>query len=117
MESFLNRLEHKDLYTISNILIELKDDLLKLSYSDLSNKYCTLHGLCSLLNDEFFKNGINACSYTMVENLSLGWEHHSGNVVYPVPYSGSNWTNSGLSYRIMLVEFIESKINKMLYYY
>ena len=53
--------------------------------------------------------------YDVVDKLSVGWEHHSGLVPYPIPYiEGNKWEGKNLELRIDLMKYIVSKIDELL---
>lgn len=55
------------------------------------------------------------CMYYIIEELSVGWEHHSGTRSYPVPdIAGNRWEGKNLELRIDLMKHIVSKIDKLL---
>ena len=53
--------------------------------------------------------------YHVVEELSVGWEHHSGYRSYPIPHTkGNKWEGKNLELRIDLMKYIVSKIDILL---
>lgn len=67
------------------------------------NKYDTWSGDCLV------------SMYHVVDELSVGWEHHSGLGTYPIPYlKGNKWEGKNLELRIDLMKYIVSKIDILL---
>lgn len=61
----------------------------------------------------FFEREIGTIG--LVSELSVGWENHSGDYSYPVPYNaGNKWEGKNLELRIDLMKYIVNKINIML---
>lgn len=53
--------------------------------------------------------------YYVVEELSVYWEHHSGDRLYPIPHTkGNKWEGKNLELRIDLMKYIVSKIDILL---
>lgn len=53
--------------------------------------------------------------YIIVNEFSVGWEHHSGKKSYPVPdIRGNKWEGKNLELRIDLMKYIIGKIDEML---
>ncbi len=51
----------------------------------------------------------------VVEELSVGWEHHSGDRLFPIPHTkGNKWEGKNLELRIDLMKYIVSKIDILL---
>ena len=72
------------------------------------DKYLTDRGLFS---DDY--------GYEIVERLSKGWEHHTGDLEYPVPdpaemRCSDTWKGEGLSLRLDLCEYIAEQLRVML---
>lgn len=53
--------------------------------------------------------------YNFIDEFSMGWEHHSGEESYPVPYNaGDFWEGKNLELRIDLMKYIVNKIDNIL---
>ena len=53
--------------------------------------------------------------YHVVDELSVGWEHHSGAKSYPIPHiKGNKWEGKNLELRIDLMKYIVGKIDELL---
>lgn len=64
--------------------------------------------------DELSGNA-KVCMYSIVEELSVGWAHHSGLEGYPIAYiAGNKWEGKNLELRIDLMKYIVSKIDILL---
>lgn len=92
---------------------------------DLINPYReiddTFYGICwnaqkHPLNEyDEWSGDCLVCIYHIVDELSVGWEHHSGKKSYPVPYNvGNKWEGKNLELRIDLMKYIVNKIDIML---
>lgn len=69
------------------------------------------HGICYNLDKAILGMEWSACGYVLVSEFSEGWEHHTGNLINPVPSdrSTNKWTND---LRLDLCKYMANKINK-----
>jgi hypothetical protein len=70
------------------------------------------HGICYNLDGILSENDVRADGYLIVCVLSNGWEHHTGQSIFPIPFdrNANLWEGEQLAYRQDLMKYIISKI-------
>lgn len=86
-------------------------------FHNLNKKYSIKKFLYFFKIKEFSGNFFERVIETIgvVSNLSVGWEHRSGDYAHPVPHNaGDKWEGKNLELRIDLMKYIVNKIDVIL---
>lgn len=94
------------------LVIEKLELLIK--HAESGVRVCVIdpnYGICWNLN--ILLDGCD-CGYTIVEEYSIGWAHHTGSRAYPVPQTDRLWQGEGLALRVGLMKHIIKRLTEEL---
>lgn len=80
------------------------------------NLQVEINGICFNLDSLLCDTGNYVASgYHVVRELSVGWDHHTGDSDYPVPFTGEQglWKGNHLELRIDLINYIIKQLEEI----
>lgn len=57
---------------------------------------------------------LGSIAYTFVEEFSVGWPHHTGVKIRPVPETRYQWKGEGLKLRLSLIDHLLKQVDKLI---
>jgi len=106
----------KEIILTASIAAVVTEALKEIRTGEVKSRVC---GICFNLETLVLESGVTGSdnhSYDLLQQLSKGWEHHTGNIAYPVPagdfLDGQFWKGEQLAYRVSLIDYLLPQVKE-----